>query len=197
MKKLVAFCLIATAVIFAGCFENGDNIDTTNYTTITLDDTSIRTFGNETELPNTTMCNDIICVTIDSDVENIEFDLARFFENNPEYLGSDFYFTRNDVKKDNGSLVKGRAWVQIEESNSSTRLFKRLGQENNNEMDGMTKNQINALPDHQGDVRMYILSDGNHSVYIDGIETEVDFKFHGDNGKSAIMKTKIKKHVDA
>jgi len=145
-----------------------------------------------------------LTVHVAADVSEVEFDLAPFFTANAEYKGKDFYFTRTDVKKGDGTLIKGKAWYQTG-GDAGSRLYKPLGYENDETVEAITKEAIAALPDRAGEARMYIITSGSqagkHVVYLDPTtgsavetgETRVTYKLHGHNGKKATLKVLVKK----
>jgi hypothetical protein len=191
---------IATlALPFSGCGKADAAIamdDVTIYAHTADKVTPVKSTGKN----NASIQDGAIKINVAKDVNDIEIDLSRFFTR--ERLGGkDFYLTRDDVKKGDNTLVKGYAWKQTEGADSKTRKFKRLGYENNERVKPMAKKDIVELPAGDGDVRMYILDDGRHSVYLDPTpssvlptgETRVTYRLRGHNGKRAELKVIVNK----
>jgi len=141
-------------------------------------------------------------VDVASNVTEVEFDLQAFFTANPKFKGKNFYFTRSDVKKGDGTLIKGYGWTQVG-GEAGSRLYKKFGHEQNESIEEMTKEQIAALPNREGEARMYAITTGTqagkHLLYIDPStgsqvetgETAVTFRLHGHHGKTAVLKVKV------
>ena len=150
---------------------------------------------------------DLLTVNVAANVTEVEFDLAPFFAANTAHKGKDFYFTRSDVKKGDGTLVKGKAWYQTG-GDAGNRLYKPLGYENDETVTAKNKEAIAALPNREGEVRMYIITSGTqtgkHVVYLDPTtgsevetgETRVNFMFNGHNGKKAQLKVLVIKAAE-
>ena len=142
-----------------------------------------------------------------NNVNDVEFDVFKFFGNqkHEKFLGKNFYFTRDDVTKGDGTKVKGFAWVEVEPGSSATRKYKRLGYHEDMNETARTKTQIEAMPEREGELRMYFLKTGGtvdrHLVYIDPTtgstieegETRATFRFHGHHGKAAEMRVLVNK----
>jgi hypothetical protein len=201
-----AVCAVALAASLSGCKSDAA-------IKIKSDQIDIRTSaGNSTGAVLTGVGsnkvadeNDIVRVDAAANVNDVEYDLTKFFSANPKFLGKKFYFTRDDVKKGDGTLVRGTAWVETEPGNASTRKYKKLGMETKSEIKGKTKQQISDMPDREGSVRLYCINNGTpntkYVIYgdpalssnIESGETRVTFKLHGHNGKTAKLQTKIVK----
>jgi len=203
----VAICATIGASVFGACGKSEDK-----YATIGLDQVAVFTYGDEYEGPLTATgdnkvseANGVIRVDVAEDVNDVEFDVTKFFEDNAGYLGKDFYFTRSDVKKGDNTLVKGYAWVETEEGNADVRKYKKLGTESDEETEAMTKTEIKALEGREGEARLYVLTqnipDYRYLLYLDADttsnieegETAVTYKLHGDNGEHAQMKVSVNK----
>ena len=210
MKRLLkigslALCLTLLAGFLGACNKKQMSLTLADVDVYTYVGSAINGPLTATGTNKATETDGVLHVDVASDVDDIEFDTAKFFTANPEYLGKNFYFTRDDVKKGDGTLIKGSAWVEVEGGNASSRLYKKLGYEDDQTVDAMTKTQIEALPNGEGTLRMYILTkgtqDGKHVVYIDPTtgstidtgETRVTFRFHGQNGKVAKMDVIVNK----
>jgi hypothetical protein len=152
--------------------------------------------------------NGRITVNVAADVTEVEFDVANFFTGNEKYKGKNFYFTRSDVKKGDGTLIKGYAWVQVG-GDAGNRTYKKLGYESDTTVTAKTKEEIAALDNREGEARLYIITtgtqSGKHVVYLDATtgssvstgETNVVFMFHGHNGKTAKLDVKVIKATEA
>jgi len=140
-------------------------------------------------------------VNITEKVGDVEFDFAPFFAENPEFIGKNFYFTRNDVLKGDNTFVKGFGWKEIDETEDGNRMFKRLGYESYKEIKPMTKGDIEAMEAREGEVRMYFLNDGRCVAYADATtgsnlkpgENPITFKLHGHHGRVAELKVVVNK----
>jgi len=203
----IALCLISAAAAFTACTSKeaitleAKDVDVYVYS----NDYSVSDKLTDTGANKVTYSDNTLRVDIDKDVIDVEFDLAPFFTENDVFLGKNFYFTRDDVKKGDGTLIKGSAWVEVEGGTAGSRLFKKLGYEDDEETEPMTKSDIAALEDGEGESRMYILTKGTqagkHIVYIDPTtssnvesgETRVTFRLHGNHGKSAELKVLVNK----
>ncbi|MDR0462562.1 MAG: hypothetical protein LBG88_04545 [Christensenellaceae bacterium] len=195
----LALCLISISVcatVLTGCGSKQIKI--------TADDISIYSFDENWDksaaLP-TAMHEETIKIDVASDTIDVEFDFAKFFETNPEFLGKNFYFTRDDLKKGDGTLIKGYGWTEVEPGNATTRKYKKMGYEDKEEIEAMSKDEIQDLKAHEGEARMYFLSDGGIVTYIDATtgsnlesgETNVTFRIHGNHGRVALMKVLVNK----
>jgi hypothetical protein len=151
--------------------------------------------------------NGTLRVDIAANVSEVEFDLSPFLNANQGYKGKKFYFTRSDAKKGDGTLKRGSAWYQVG-GEPSSRLYKKLGYENDETVTAMTKQEIAALPNSEGELRMYFITSGTQAgkcvVYLDPTtgsaieagETRVTYKFHGHNGKKAELKVLVVKNAE-
>ena len=176
---------------------------------IKVDDVDIYAFAGKTRSDKLTDIGDnkvtqedgTIRIAVDTDTDDIEFDFAKFFEKNPKFKGKNFYITRDDIKKGDGSFVKGYGWVEVEPGNPNTRKYKKLGDEDNDKVQAMTRQEIEGLEAREGEVRMYFLKDGRCTTYIDAStgsnleegETRVTFRLHGHNGRVAQLKVLVNK----
>jgi hypothetical protein len=135
----------------------------------------------------------------------IQYDMTKFFNANPDFIGKGFYFTRDDVTKGDNTLRKGNAWVEVQSGNSLTRKYEKLGKPQSKEEEKpLTRGQIEKLPLRSGELRMYILGMGTEKTYllygdattgskIDNGENPTTFTLHGNNGKTAKFKTVVVK----
>ena len=210
MKRLIqigslVLCLTVLTTFLGACGKKTTNIGLAQVDVYAYVGNAITGPLTDTGTNKVTETNGTIRVDVASDVDDIEFDIAKFFNANTDYLGKDFYLTRDDVKKGDGTLVQGSAWVEVTGGTAATRLYKKLGYENDATVDAMTKQQIEGLPAGEGSVRMYILTAGTqagkHVIYIDPTtasqvntgETRVTFRFIGQNGKTAMMTVIVNK----
>jgi len=147
------------------------------------------------------MQDDVLKIEVTQGTKDIEFDFTKFFKENPEYIGKNFYFTRSDVFKGDNTLIKGAAWVEHDKDNGNRRFVK-LGKEFNEEKGTpKTRGEIAALEEHEGKARMYILKDGKHLLYYDhtpesNIKSSpepVTIRFHGHHGRVAELKVQVVK----
>ena len=194
MKRSIRFLAIGLCVAMFGSIFAGCN---TKKMTIGLDMVDIYAIGGMHTAKQDD--NGRIKIDVTQSTSDVQFNLQRFFAQHPGFIGKGFYFTRNDVTKGDGTLIKGSAWVQV--SDEGTRLFKKLGYENDTETQSLTKSQIERLPEKQGTIRMYILKDGKHTVYLDSTtesnmkpgKTPVRFRFHGHHGRVAQLEVEVTK----
>jgi hypothetical protein len=158
------------------------------------------TWDKSSALP-VTMQEDTLRIDVDANTIDVEFDFAKFFDANPDFIGKNLYITRNDITKGDGTLVKGYAWREVEGGTASTRKYKKLGSEDNEETQAMTKNEIQDLDGREGEIRLYLLNSGACVTYIDAStgssletgEKNVTFRIHGNHGKVAVMKVLVNK----
>ena len=159
--------------------------------------------------------NGVITVTAAATDVDIELDLAPFYGQNAAHKGTNFYFTRSDVKvtPTGTELLKGYAWYETVAGNSATRKYKQLGYETDITKEDITKGDIQELEDRKGEIRMYILNHGAHAGrHVTYINKDVDpdatkltpyfnetitFTFHGHNGTKAELKVKVIQPVSA
>jgi hypothetical protein len=206
----VALCTTIAASVFAACGKNSTEEE--KYATIGIDQVDIIAYGDTISGPlgatgdnRVSEVGNTIRVDVAEDTYEVEFDVTKFFDDNAGYLGKDFYFTRDDVKKPDHTLVKGHAWVETEGGNPDVRKYKMLGYENDEETEAMTKGEIKELDGREGEARLYVLTQGipdyRYLLYLDPDttsniaegETKVTYKLHGDNGEHAQMKVLVNK----
>ena len=155
------------------------------------------------------LVNGVITVTVPATDVDVELNVAPFFAANTAYKGTDFYFTRSDVKVTGSQteMLKGFAWVETVAGNSENRKYKQLGHEADETKPELKKSEIQALADRKGEVRMYILTDGLHAGrHVTYINKDVNpdleklapyfgevitYRFTGHNGKKAEFKVKV------
>jgi len=197
MKRIIktmsfALCVIMLAGVLGGCNTKKVMIDP--------DLIDVHTIGNVISKSNHEYMDKTVHVKASSDVKDVKVDLAKFFKVYPEYIGKNFYFTRDDVKKGDGTLIKGYAWVEVGKSNGN-KLFKKLGTENDEKTKPITRGKIAKLEEHEGKARMYILKNGEHVLYLDNTpesnmqsgDNRVTFRLHGNHGRAAELKVVVKK----
>ena len=206
--KIGAFALCATVALSALLGLSGCGKKTA---CIGLNGTDVYTYTNNVmsaklTSPNVSEKDCVVTVNVGADVDEVEFDLQKFFADNAGYKGKNFTFTRSDVTKGDGTLLDGYAWVQTG-GDASNRLYKRMGYENDETVTAINKAAIAALPDRQGEVRMYFITTGSQAgkavVYLDATTgssvaagtTNVTFKFCGDNKECAELKVQVVKAV--
>jgi hypothetical protein len=190
-----AVCVATIGICLSACGKKNvritkDDIDIYSYTSLW-----------EKEAVSPTMEDNKIKIDVASDVIDIEFDFQKFFTANPEYIGKNLYLTRDDIKKGDGTLIKGYAWKEVETGTAGSRKYKKLGDEDNEEVEAKTKTEIMGLEDNEGEIRLYVLSDGSYVTYIDSTpesnlesgEKNVTFRIHGNSGKVAVMKVLVNK----
>jgi|GEM_PF-1816523 len=217
MKKLVKLSslvlVLAIAIVaLSACGGNGGNateLDLSHVDVITYsgDVPSAKLTGTAVGGNKVSMVDGRLRVDVAADVDDIEFDLAKFFTQAKysKFRGANFNFTRSDVAIPGGTglLVKGNAWVETAAGSAADRLYKPAGFENDATVTARTKAQISAL--ENGDARMYILTKNltqdKYLVYIDAATTShlatgltaVDFVFNGDNGMTSTLKVTVYK----
>jgi hypothetical protein len=190
----VALCITATAGFFAGCKTKQETVEAAHVDVVAF------TSPTATHKPLVSQDNKHIRVDVASNVNDLEFDLRNFFDNREEYLGKNFYFTRDDVTKGDHTLVKGYAWVETGKDTRG-RLFKKLGHHDDEEVDAMSKSEIVKLPGREGEARMYFMKDGRKLLYMDSTpasaiekgETRTMFRLHGHHGRVAEMNIVVNK----
>jgi len=202
----LTLCLTFAVTMFAACNSKktttleAKHVDVYVYTDDTVSNKLTNTGANKVTYSDKTLRVDVA-----KDVNDVEFDLAPFFKENKKHKGKNFHFTRDDVTKGDGTLIKGSAWVEVEGGTASNRLYKKLGYEHDADVKAKTKHEIAAIENREGEARMYILTKGTHAgkhlVYIDSTtgstidtgETRVSFRFHGHHGKNAELKVVVNK----
>jgi len=197
----IALCVTMLAAGFAGC--------NTKKTQMNLGHVDVYVAGDSKPLSDiggnrVSSSDGVVRIDIVSDVKDVMIDLTKFFDKRDEYLGKNFYFTRDDVKKGDGTLVKGYAWVEVGKE-SGNRVYKKLGMHKKQEITPKTKGEIEMLPGREGEARLYILTSGDqagkHVLYLDSTtgsnlakgETRVTFRFHGHHGRAAELKVLVNK----
>ena len=185
---VIALCLAVGAGGLAGCSKKQTDIDTSHF------DAVVQRAAMAVPA-DVDFIEETVYIDVPADAEDIKFDFAKFFEEYPEFVGKNFYFTRDDVKKGDGTAVKGYAWVEVEGTSARTRRYKKLGSEGDEKIESMGRSEIAKLIGRTGETRMYFMRDGGRLVYLDhttgsaiaGGETKVTFRLHGNHGKVAIM----------
>jgi hypothetical protein len=194
---VIALCLAVSAGALAGCSKKQTDIDAG------LFDATVQRAAI-TEPAEPIIIEDTVYIAVAEDAEDIKFDFAKFFEEYPEFIGKNFYFTRDDVKKGDGTFVKGFAWVEVEGTSQRTRRYKKLGSETDEKIKSMGRSEIAKLIGRTGETRMYFMKNGERIVYLDhttgsaiaGGKTQVTFRLHGNHGKVAIMNLVVTKPGD-
>jgi len=151
----------------------------------------------------------VLRVDVANDVTEVEFEVSRFFTANEKFKGKNFHFTRDDVKKGDGTMIRGSAWVEVGGECGTSRTFKKLGYENDTDVKAKTKHEIANMESREGETRMYIMTKGDnagkHLIYLDATtsstikegETRVTFRFHGHHGKTAELRVLVNKAAKA
>jgi len=225
LKLLTAGLLVcATLVGFAACGNNGGSGNGDSPVQIALSSTNgVDVYSYDSgwnvsaKLTGTAdaggrkaeLVNGVIVVTVPATDVDVELNLAPFFGANTAYKGTDFHFTRSDVKVTGSQteLLKGYAWVETVAGDAANRKYKQLGYETDDTKLDLKKAEIQALSNRKGEVRMYILTNGSHagrhvtyvnkdvnpdlqklSPYFDEVIT---YRFIGHNGKKAEFKVKV------
>ena len=184
----VILCAVLITVILGAC--------NTKQMTVSADYLDITPIGYGEITVIETDDNQII-IAAPNTVMDIRINLHKFFTQYPEFIGKNFYFTRDDVKKGDNTYIKGLAWVEYD--NDGIRRYKQLGKHEDTEIQPKTRGQIANLPDHEGKARMYILADGSHILYLDPSpesniteNTTVTFRLHGHHGRVAMLQIQLK-----
>jgi len=200
----LALCLVIAATVFTACKSKVSAVSLEHV------DVYVLTAGTRSDkltdvgTNKVTYTDGTLRVDVAASVSEVEFDLASFFAANPKYAGKKFYFTRDDVKKGDGTLVKGYAWAQVG-TEGGNRVYKKMGYETNESIKAKTKEEITALINREGEARMYALTAepgaGRSLVYlcptldssVEPGETRVTFYFRGHHGKTAVLKVLVNK----
>ena len=200
----VALCLTLAVTMLVACGGKHARVEAKHVDVYVYTGNTLSSKLTGTGVNKVTEHDGVLRVDIAKNVTEVEFDLAPFFAENEKYLGKNFYFTRDDVKKADSTLIKGYAWYQVG-GDASNRLYKKVGYENDSTVTAMNKTEIAALENREGEARMYIITSGTqtgkHVLYIDPTtsssietgETRVTFRFHGHHGKTAELKVLVNK----
>ena len=197
---LASICITVLVGALSGCNTKAAAIEMSDVQMFALGVGQSNTALTEIGANRAERTKDAIRVTLAPHATDVRIDLTKFFNHNKNFLGKNFYFTRDDVKKGDGTFVRGSAWVQVD-GEAGNRLYKKLGFENNPNIAPQTRQEIEQLDAFAGAARIYFHNDGTQILYLEPStsgelqsgQTNVTFRFHGQHGRVARLNIIIDK----